>query len=55
MWENVLIIVIVGVCAIFILRRFQRQLKGKSGCGCSCSGCSGPDTEKSSCCDTENK
>jgi hypothetical protein len=37
MWQNLLIALIVLVCIILVGRRFYRQFKGRSGCGC-CSG-----------------
>lgn len=42
--QNIIIILIIALCAFFVGRRFYRGLgkSSKSGCGCSCSGC-GPD------------
>lgn len=43
MVENIIILIIVCVCAFFIGRKFYRQLKGKTpSCGCGCSGCDTP-------------
>lgn len=47
--QNLFIIFIVAVCAVFIGRRFYRNLKnsGEGGnCGCSCTHC-GPDLASS--------
>lgn len=38
MWDTVLVIVVVAVCAGLIGRTLYRQLAGKGSCGCSCSG-----------------
>jgi hypothetical protein len=38
MWDTVLVLVVVGVCAVLIGRTFYRQLAGKGSCGCGCSG-----------------
>lgn len=56
MWETVLVVLVVVVCAFFIGRRFYNQFKGTSGCGCSCSntGCSGTEA-RDTCCDSEKK
>ena len=42
--QNIIIILIVAVCAFFVGRRLFRSFgkTAKSGCGCRCSGC-GPD------------
>jgi len=39
MWQNIIIAVIVLLCALYVGRRFYRQARGKSACGCECSGC----------------
>ena len=40
MLENIIIAIIVGICAFFIGRKMYRQLKGmESGCGGSCTEC----------------
>ena len=40
MAENIIILLIVLVCAVYVGRKFYRQFKGtESGCGCECSGC----------------
>lgn len=38
MWDTVLVVVVVGVCAVLIGRTLYRQLRGKGSCGCGCSG-----------------
>jgi hypothetical protein len=38
MWQNILIAVIVLLCAIYVGRKLFRQARGQSGCGCGCSG-----------------
>ena len=35
--ENLLVTVIVGLAALYLLKRFRRALSGK---GCGCGGCS---------------
>ncbi|MEJ2033159.1 MAG: FeoB-associated Cys-rich membrane protein [Deltaproteobacteria bacterium] len=42
MWQNIIIAVIVFLCALFVGRRLFRQMQGQSGCGCDCSGCAPP-------------
>ena len=40
MVQNIIIALIVLVCALYVGRKFYRQFKGtESGCGCECSGC----------------
>lgn len=40
MLENIIITLIVFVCAVYVGRKFYRQFKGtETGCGCSCTGC----------------
>jgi hypothetical protein len=43
MWDAVLVVVVVAVCAGLIGRTFYRQFTGKGSCGCSCrgGGCAG--------------
>jgi len=46
MWENIIIAIIILICAVYIGRRFYKNLTGKSsGCGCSCTGCDASDTK----------
>ena len=42
--QNIIIILIVALCAFFVGRRFYGNFRSRkgTGCGCSCSGC-GPD------------
>ena len=52
MWENLLIALVLLICAIFVLRRFVRQLGGKAtgGCACSCGeGCTSKSAQNGSC------
>jgi hypothetical protein len=43
MWQNIIVFVIVLVCALAIGRRFYRQLKGPAGgCGSGCGSCNSP-------------
>jgi len=54
MVQNIIIALIVLVCALYVGRKFYRQFKGtESGCGCECSGCdsrSSIPTVKDGCC-----
>ena len=55
MLQNIIIIVILVACAIFIGRRMYANLRNSDkgrGCGCGCSGC-GPDIS-STCKPTRN-
>jgi hypothetical protein len=43
--QNLIIILIIAICAVLIGRRFYRNLRSTSdagSCGCGCTGC-GPD------------
>lgn len=44
MWQNIVIAVVVLLCALYIGRKFCKQARGQAGCGCSggCSGCPPP-------------
>lgn len=60
MLQNIIIIVILIACAIYIGRRMYASFRNSDksgGCGCGCSGC-GPDlspTCKPNCPDSEQK
>jgi hypothetical protein len=60
MLENIIVGGIVLLCIILIGRRIYRQLRGRSGCGCSCDSCptstAGQSTEEGPCrqCPEEN-
>ena len=46
MWQNIIVVVVLVVCAIYIGRRFYRQLSNKRpSCGGSCNGCGGVQPE----------
>ncbi|MDA8164759.1 MAG: FeoB-associated Cys-rich membrane protein [Desulfobacteraceae bacterium] len=42
MWQNMIIVAVVLLCALYLGRKFLRQARGKTGGGCRCNGCSGP-------------
>jgi len=47
MWENLLVALVVLGCSAFIVRKFVKQFRGKSGeCGCGCNGCEPAGTEE---------
>lgn len=43
MWQEIVVGAIVALCAVFIVRRYMKSLRGaKSGqvvCSCDCKGC----------------
>lgn len=49
MLENIIIAIMVAICAFFIGRKMYSQFKGTaSGCGCSCTECDSKKTPDSS-------
>jgi hypothetical protein len=38
MWQNIVIAVIVLLCAVYVGRKFCKQARGQAGCGGGCCG-----------------
>lgn len=57
MWQEILVGVIVALCAFFVARGYWKNLKGarseKIACSCDCTGCNDASATGSSDCDQE--
>lgn len=42
MIQSLIVFTIIGLAALYLLRRLYRQAKGEDACGCGCSGCADP-------------
>ena len=43
MFDTLLVVLIVGLAAFWVGRRFFNSFRQESPCGCGCSGCTVPD------------
>ncbi|MCF8035936.1 MAG: FeoB-associated Cys-rich membrane protein [Desulfobacteraceae bacterium] len=39
MVQHIIVFMIVGASAFYMVRNLYRNFKGQQGCGCGCSGC----------------
>jgi len=40
MWQNIIVVIIVGVAAFYVIRQIVRSVTGRRACSCGgCDGC----------------